>query len=425
MKQSADIIGADQLEHAHLHWWMHNSLREHVRIPLPSHHRRQHQRIASTIPVMEPFVSSGARDAALSQLNDASGSFLVAFDVWWRRKTKVTKGFAAVPGDATWFFQCIVSRLPLQARNFYQVLAPDKPCGWYFDLDVNDPGYDMERFLHALFEEMCAELSSLSSLSSIQSSLPAIITPAFLWTHTLLLDASCNSKGERVKASCHGICNALVFADNHDAMKRFALRLMRRLEARIDPEPVPLDVSVYSRHRCFRMYGNSKMAHEPRPLVIAPYNQMPTSTDEAQRFVHSMICQDVPANVSVAAAASVPVTKKRRTSMTMTTTTITNDNGGLRAFLLQRLREWGNGQASIQSIAPGRKYPNSTLYVSFSNATHASNHQHESNNLYAIVSMSSLSIEWHCHRGAALQRCKVLTEPLPFDIACALSGEGL
>jgi hypothetical protein len=54
---------------------------------------------------------------------------------------------------------------------------------------------------------------------------------ATLWEHTLLLDASCNLAGQRVKSSCHGVCPLLVFRNNHTSMKAFARGVRRHLTA--------------------------------------------------------------------------------------------------------------------------------------------------------------------------------------------------
>jgi hypothetical protein len=360
-----------------------------------------------------------------------------------RKKANITKGFVVVPGNYQWFYDHVQQPLPVALRTFYQVIDPKQSCAWYFDVDEDSPEYDMIDFLQTIFEEMA-------------SMLPASLgkTADHLWRETLLLDASFNVASMKRKSSCHGICPTLVFADNHTHMKSFALELWNRVEKRTEHNS--LDKSVYSSKRCFRMLGNSKMdagLDASRPLVLAPYNRAPVM---ANLFQQSLVPQGLPVTVSKTTwtndkkpqkpvrknADSKPKLgqrhlepKKRRLEEQVQETQERRPNeteakrpkavavGGtsdLEALLLKQLQSWGNRHPSVNCIQPCKHRPETRLYVGFAGATSAQDHQHESNNLYAMVDLSSLTITWHCHQGSQ-QPCPSHRQELPFNVAMQIS----
>jgi hypothetical protein len=209
----------------------------------------------------------GPRDQAAVDVGD----YLIGFNVWWKNKPTSSMGFMSVQ-SMLWFHQFIQQPLSIEMRCFYQIIDPKKTCGFYFDIDIDDPNYNIPYFLQALFEEMSRELKEGWNKPEV--------TPQYLWKSILLLDASNNTKG-----SCHGICQSeLMFKNNHQHMKMFAQNVLKRLEQRDDAGKlrvksngkIPFDTKVYTPYRCFRMLGNVKMTPvllKRRPLVLAEYNE--------------------------------------------------------------------------------------------------------------------------------------------------------
>ncbi len=356
----------------------------------------------------------GPRDQALTR-----GDFLVAFDVWWTgvKKASPAKGFLGQP-SAEWFYVNIQLKVPLQTRTFCQVIDANRTCCWYFDVDARDIQFPMQDFLQALFEEMCHEQNAL--------------TVEQLWYQTLLLDATCNVFGIPKKASCHGICHALLFDDNHTHMKKFAHSVKRRLELRPNNQRfrvldkgqmvIPLDLSVYSTYRCFRLYGNVKMtpdAEDRRPFIVAPYNRsIHTATDELGIFTQSLVLQPEARQSATRHSAMSAKRQKRDTAPPVQALPPPVSIASLEAFLLRQVQSWGNMDARINQIKAARCEP-SKLYVSFANATHAMDHKHQSNNVFAIVDKDTVCIRWHCHTGGT--KCgSWLQQQLPMEIALAL-----
>lgn len=384
-------------------------------------------------PHTEPLIMQDAdeqrpRDQALMRMQN-DDSLLVGFDVWWKGKKGPSKGFIAQPSP-TWFYQNLQCKLSMCTRSFYQVILHVRRCGWYFDVDTSGPNFPMVDFLQALFEEMCREQTVLT-------------TPDQIWEATFLTDATCNVYGIPKKASCHGVCHALIFDDNHTAMKEFAIRVKQRLEKRLDNirfrvkdkkgnMVIPLDISVYSTYRCFRMYGNLKMTSDPeqrRPLIVAPYNRYAKMPDnELDIFLLSLISQPAEGRPNVALNKIKRQKTARSSTTTISTTTTTTtatvaatvaSNSALELFLLRQVQEWGNSQASINQVKPARG-DSQKLYVSFARATTTPTHSHESNNIFAIVDLFAVRVRWHCHHVNSEECKKPLILPLPMEIAFTL-----
>ena len=353
------------------------------------------------------------------------------------------QGFVGVPGDARWFFQHVQMVVPLEARAFYQVIRPELPCAWYFDVDGSDPTFNMVRFLDAMFEEMAKELVGNCGFE---------ITSETIWTTTLLTDASSNVAGNKRKTSCHGTCPTgnIVFSDNRTTMKEFAHRLLYRLETRSDNASlrvldkktgtmvIPLDVSVYDKHRCFRTTGSSKMsgdAAECRPLTLASYNRYPLDEkdDKEALYLLSLISQTHPVTVHVVNSSKSHgsnkkgkgIKRERRPTVaapSSSSSSVISSSPALESFLLGQARAWGNPDASVSTVAPQNNSPNAGLYVAFSNATAASDHKHDSNNIYALVDLTSLTVHWRCHQGSQ-KLCKThFSQELSMDIALSITS---
>jgi hypothetical protein len=438
------MLSVSEFQHGAVHWWLNHEPSPRVCVILPrsvssgqpidgqAEWLRYLAEGGSQVPplaVLEPLLTTrdgqGAQDRAVTMLHPVCGGFLVGFDVWWKSKTSPSKGYLPLPSPS-FFYDCIQLRVRPASRTFYQVLLPNRNCAFYFDIDAHDPKFDMQRFVGALFEEMAAELGNTTTSNQ-------------LWLQTLLLDASRNTQGVASKSSCHGICRTLFFDDNHTTMKAFARRVFARLEQRPDHAAlrvwhnkskrwiIPLDLSVYSRYRCFRLYGNLKLVAEPaerRPLVLAPYNRYAATPpdDERQLFLLSVIPQPElrPDDSSTTtAAAAAPSTKRHKPSSKSSS----SSSSDLSEFLLGRLQQWGNAEPSVSCIEPARvgtTWPASTLYVSFAGATHAHDHSHQSNNVYAMVEPHSLLVHWHCHAGFGTSKCPPHREPLPIQVAVNL-----
>jgi hypothetical protein len=288
------------------------------------------------------------------------------------------------------------------------VILPDLPTCFYFDVDGTDPKFPMEYFIQALFEEMAKE----QSLLSVDE----------LWKQTVLLEALYNVKGVAKKASCHGICHGLIFSDNHTSMKAFAVCIKRRLENRPDVETfqvlkkdgkkvVPLDLCVYSHFQNFRFYGNAKLTEleeERRPLVVAPYNRYERMPNDPQSiFLLTMVDQTRQPNIDITIE---PVEKKIRMSNHQEKDSSLHPD--LESFLLDQLHMWGNYHAYVSSSSLARKGQNGELYVAFGNATQAESHKHRSNNIFAIVNVKLLQINWFCHGNS----CKPKKQVLPMNV---------
>lgn len=419
------VTGAD-FKHADKNWWLRLPMTAHCRVqkPLRAYNSdtfvppNDHEQWSKYVKdpqqqpdkaVLMPFLTTSidgikARDQARAAMHDEG--FLVAYDVWWKRKPKTSKGFLPLP-DATWFYRNMQCVLPPETMTFLQVLLPERICEFYFDIDVDNPGFPMEQFLQAMFEEMAREDPSL--------------TVEGLWERTVLLDASVNAAGVATKSSCHGICKGFFFPSNHTSMKRFAENVKARLEQRWkqflvknknQKLVIPLDTNVYHRYQNFRMLGHSKFVvtnNDQRPLVVAPYNQyanMPT--DNEQIFLLTLVQQpEVNVAVEQEQAARQPATKRLKREAAL-------PSGPLEAYLLQQLRAWGNASVDVSEYAPARKSGDKgDLYISFAGAQKAPDHEHQSNNLYAIVKPRHLQIFWHCHD----VKCKPWKQALPMAVA--------
>ena len=76
-------MSSSDLKRPDLQWWMHRDLKNHTRIVYPGGTNRFNTN-NEHLPIMEPFVRPGARDAALAK----KCPLLMAFDVWWRNDKK-------------------------------------------------------------------------------------------------------------------------------------------------------------------------------------------------------------------------------------------------------------------------------------------------------------------------------------------------
>jgi len=166
----------------------------------------------------------------------------------------------------------------------------------------------MEHFLQVLFEEMCIELEQRHCW---KVSCPTI-TPKRLWEDTLLTrhhrhhHHHCLLQTRTTTTTTTTNANSVVMASVL-LLLSFSLTIIppwrsSPLMQRMSSLDVPLDVSVYSNYRCFRLYGNTKIG-SCRPLVLARYNRCTTSSDEEdplKLFLLSVIAQHLPPTVVVA-----------------------------------------------------------------------------------------------------------------------------
>ena len=420
-------------KYAQLHWWLWLELQHWPHKHVVRHSKKEGRGCTRGV---HPLISclrqrdgtrlQGPLQQALQELSNDDG-LLISFDVWWAGRPSPAKGFLAQPSPQC-FYDQVMSRLPPCACCFSQVLLPNASCCWYFDLDAPDPHYDLPRFLAALFEEAVTELAAHWGQQ---------LTVQELWQHTLLLDASCATSGQRKKASCHGVVTQglLVFPDNHRSMSAFTHNLLQRLQSRSDVDQLrtwdpkqqrnvlPLDASVYSSYRCFRCYGCVKMSSD-RPLVLAPYNacRVQDASNKRSLFLQSLIEQRQPVTVVANPPAQQQRPPKKQRISRSPPCRVTECSAAapaspaLLSYLLRSVQSWGNAAARIHQVAPAR-CSDSTLYISFSNATHAWNHSHNSNNLYALVNTVSLTVSWHCFGKPC---CRPRSVQLPRRVALQL-----
>ncbi len=419
------MIEAHKFNYPELHWWLHFLPSLTVRCQQPRYKvpdtPKEDQLLWNNfvksgddeVPfaVLEPLLVDTPQDCAIDMVHHQTG-FPLAFDVWWFGKKDPSKGYLPLH-SAGWFYQHLLLHLPPHTRTFNQIILPHRTCMFYFDLDTKNTKLDIEYFLQAVFEEMEAEIEGK-------------LTVQALWESTLLLDASCNWAGEFCKMSCHGISHKLKFRDNHTDMKQFATRIYKRLESRHDSREklqvfdkkknkwiIPLDLSVYSHNRVFRLYGNIKMNPNPnqqRPLVLATYNRYSnTPTTDFEIFLLSIVPQP---ELNEGIVEITPTPKQT----TVQKSQVVQPSSMLEDYLLKHLVAWGNTGPSVSAIQParGEKWAPGTLYVSFANATHAYNHQHNSNNVFAIVEPRTLRIYWHCHH---TPKCPIYRMPLSVSMA--------
>lgn len=373
--------------------------------------------------VLQPIVfGEHPQQVALDMLGETR-KFLVAFDVCKLGgkdgKDKIAKGYLPLP-SAEIFYNHVHLRVAPKCRTFYQVMLPDLSCAWHFDVDgkaKGDTSLDIAYFLQALFEEISNELEGK-------------FTAEQLWDETLLLDAGCNVLGDPPQTvSCHGVCHPLVFPDNHTSMKTFAHRVHARLDQRADCKKLmvwhpkkktwvlPLDKSIYSHYRPFRIAESSKMTandKDRRPLVVATYNRCRRTS-----FLDTIVPQGtlVTAPEIIVAQEEKFLVKKRLPLARQEGDASPEKrpkSSALVEHLLRQVKEWGNSEATVSKIDAAKRQR--CIYVSFANATKAHNHTHKTNNIFAIVDPARLQIQWHCQRGSQ-KSCPMHTTPLPLKIA--------
>ncbi len=427
------MISISEFEHSTMHWWLHHTpIVDQAFVIMPRSVSSMHVQGKTewdncvleggnwdgVLAVLEPLIAKldGERpqDRAVRMLH--SNGFLVGFDVWWRGKKGPSKGYLPVPSPL-FFFSHILKHVAPPYRTFYQGILPHRSCAFYFDVDGEDPDFDMVYFLQALFEEI--------------AKLKRDVTVEQLWAHTILLDASRNAAMDApTKSSCHGICHSpeLVFPDNHTTMKAFAHRLKACLEQRPDHQKLltfkkkknawvsPLDLSVYSFYRNFRLYLCVKMTADVtdrRPLVVAPYNRfanMPPKDDQEALFLLTVIPQgpdqSAPPVVRQEHKVVRSVDERRRKST----------NNPLVDYLLTQVWQWGNHQATVSRVEDARDWPEGSTYVAFAQANHAHDHVHRSNNIFAIVEVRALRIHWFCQKGSSSSSCRVFKQLLPIEL---------
>ena len=307
---------------------------------------------------VKAYLGVGGKDLAVKSMKP--GQFLVGFDVWWKTKDKPSKGFA-IHDSAASFFNDFLVKIPARCRTFNQIIMPEQTCEVYFDLDVDGQGdYDLVSLIHSIFELICEKID---------------ITVKDMWTNTVLLDASASHK-----SSCHGICKNIVFPNNHSSMKPFFAEIKEKL----GEKGKYLDLSVYSKYRCFRMHRNSKIAQN-RPLVVAKYNKCP---------VNNPLMTLVDQGKETTFEPEMTTVEKKRRRKTINKVYVHGDP--LYDSLLKTLRDWGNPCPNISCIKLS-EYGTST-YVSFSGAHIARDHQHRNNNMYAIVYPRTKCVTWKCHK---------------------------
>lgn len=381
------MLSTASFQHDMLHWWYNHPGKDNIVCviqPRDQHSKPksaqqqawdQHVLLAAgggpypttVMAVLEPLISESPQQRALDMMHPTH-RFLVGFDVWWKRKKKPSKGYLPLP---SWqhYYDLIHVHVPPRYLTFYQMLLPDRGCGFYFDVDVDDPNYDLPSFVQALFEAIVAQLGPTKKCSVED-----------LWVGTFLLDASCNLQGLRLKSSSHGVCHILPFAHNHTSMKAFAQAMYARLEE--NPKVVrafhrktkkwiiPLDLSVYSKYRNFRFYRNIKMTadnNDVRPLVVAPYNRFPIPPNADERTIFELSIIPQPSIVSVVHSSPLsPLSIVQKRAKTEETKEV--KSSPLEKHLLEQLRQWGNHDCTVNQVnTASNKWAKGSLYVSFSN----------------------------------------------------------
>jgi len=166
-------------------------------------------------------------------------------------------------------------------KHFYEVIRENVSCKLYFDLE-----YIRTCNTHVQEEELIATISKLvaSGLKQILKRKESSLLP---YLKCLVLDSSSNEKFSK-----HLIFPKIVFPTNRIAGK-FVWKLLQMSDscsnllvlkpAQNEMQTVlAIDLSVYSRNRCFRILGSSKYG-ENRPLTIG-------QTFDQKLFYETLVC---------------------------------------------------------------------------------------------------------------------------------------
>ena len=247
---------------------------------------------AALVPILFADIRrSGLKTYQLAeQLRVDEQSLLLGFDYQSQKKEGVSKGSVMIPQGARYFYRQVFSQLPRKARCFYQTIRHWVSCALFIDVDAEDPDYDIKFLLQVLFEQLSERVGFISA--------------EHLWTQTFLLDSSENEWGERTCCSGHAVVYPLVFENTTPTMKHFMCSVKQELECKYPREDfpqlwtldkknkewkIPLDVSVYSRARNFRLYGSAKMTADkaktalPARITVEPLPQDAYSREQGRR----------------------------------------------------------------------------------------------------------------------------------------------
>eukprot|EP01051_Picozoa_sp_SAG22_P004653 SAG22_NODE_255_length_13562_cov_6.101463_11_plen_242_part_00 len=187
------------------------------------------------------------------------------------------------------------------AGHFYEVIREGRPCHLYFDLEFDraaNPTSDGSAMTTAFIAFICRQLQSwrgrqLHIPEDAIVDLDASSDKKFSRHVVLRLDRCAGGAGSGGAAARAGEVAGYAFSDNL-AMGRFVQQAMAVLaiEAKTSPELAALwiwpkggdlpgavfapfvDLGVYTRNRCFRLYGCAKVRHRvtlylvPTPLYV-------------------------------------------------------------------------------------------------------------------------------------------------------------
>lgn len=199
--------------------------------------------------------------------------------------------------------------LPPLRRHVYEVVREKSPCKLYFDLEFCvarnrelDGDYLVD-IVVAASTALALELFGLElrrrDFIELDSS-----TDSKFSRHLVLnlcdnnIDRT-NTEAYRSKSSQHRLRGPILFADNREC-GAFARRVFEMARADLivlskDGEPQPfIDLAVYTRNRCFRLYLSSKFAKRAVLLPSTTRNAHPaddnSSKDVATLLEASMLC---------------------------------------------------------------------------------------------------------------------------------------
>jgi hypothetical protein len=188
---------------------------------------------------------------------------IFAFDPHW---AKDTGGKAYLNySNAKDLWRDLVSKMDRNKRHFYQWIKKDTPCCFFMDIEW--------------YPQKSPEKNEPEVLQGVLKYIGEAMKHYF---NVDLPDYEIIVATTKDKVSWHMWFPTLFFEDNNVAMKRFmdflvVKEIRRRVELKdelaillyvgVEAQPSVIDQSVYSTHRIWRVYGQSKLKEPDRPFL--------------------------------------------------------------------------------------------------------------------------------------------------------------
>jgi hypothetical protein len=292
------------------------------------------------------------------------------------------------------FYDEVINQFPVANRAFHQMILPHRMCSFYFMVNAEgNADFDMPYFVMALLEEVQKLQRRSSTVVSLEN--------------TMLMNY-----GEASNV-CIGVCRELLFSSGHDLFI-FAFRLCRCLWLRPDSARLKArhhkhgawDMSIYYSYAELPLLWNLPNIGATQQLIVASYNRFAANVASPRELF--ALC--------TVAQPPMPFYPRRRPPVPPPTKVEWRHpvSPAIGTLLLDRLKSWGNADATIDRVEKARNWPEGTLYVSFLNVQHAQDHQHA---LFAIVERRALRIHWFCYKSEGKPSCPSVKQHLPIELA--------